>query len=111
LRQGLVIVEVALTFVLLVGAGLLLRSFHRLLQVNPGFEVDRVLTAQIELPEQKYQTHEQRILFCRALLENVRALPGVRAASIASKIPLNGNRWDMRFLIEGRPETPHHLQP
>jgi putative ABC transport system permease protein len=113
LRQGLVIAEVALTFVLLAGAGLLLLSFHRLLRVNPGFVVDRVLTFHIDLPRYKYQTDEQQVLFYQALREKLRALPGVRAASLASQnsIPLHEGGWDMRFLIEGRPEPPPHLQP
>ncbi|HYV27993.1 MAG TPA: ABC transporter permease, partial [Candidatus Eisenbacteria bacterium] len=111
LRQGLVIAEVALTFVLLAGAGLLLLSFHRLLQVNPGFAVDRVLTFRINPPEDKYRTDEQEILFCQDLLEKLRALPGVRTASLASQIPLHEGGWDMLFLIEGRPEPPPHLQP
>jgi putative ABC transport system permease protein len=81
------------------------------LQVNPAFAVDRVLTFHIDLPEDKYQTDEQQILFYHALLEKVRALPGVRAASLASQIPLDENGWDMLFLIEGRPEPPPHLQP
>jgi predicted permease len=113
IRQGLVIGEVALTFVLLVGAGLLLLSFHRLLQVNPGFVVDRVLTFRINPPVDKYPTDEQQILFYHALLEKLCALPGVRAASLASQnsIPLHEGGWDMLFLIEGRPEPPPHLQP
>jgi putative ABC transport system permease protein len=112
LRQGLVIAEVALTFVLLVGAGLLLLSFHRLLQVNPGFAVDRVLTFRLNPPEDKYQTDERQILFYHALLEKLRALHGVQAASLASQTtPLHEGGWDMLFLIEGRPEPPTHLQP
>jgi putative ABC transport system permease protein len=113
LRQGLVIAEVALTFVLLVGAGLLLVSFHRLLQVNPGFIVDRVLTFRINPPADRSQTDEQQILFYHALLERVRALPGVQAASLASQnsVPLHEGGWDMRFVIEGKPEPPPHLQP
>ncbi|HVY71668.1 MAG TPA: ABC transporter permease, partial [Verrucomicrobiae bacterium] len=113
LRQGLVIAEVALTFVLLVGAGLLLLSFSRLLQVNPGFVADRVLTFRLNLPGEKFQSVEQQILFCRALREKLRALPGVQAASLASQnsIPLHEGGWDMRFLVEGRPEPPAHLQP
>jgi putative ABC transport system permease protein len=111
LRQGLVITEVALTFVLLAGAGLLLRSFYELLQVNPGFVVDRVLTFHIDLPEQKYQTAEQQFVFYHALLEKMRALPGVQAASLTSRPPLNDNNWDMLFVIEGRPEPPTDLQP
>jgi putative ABC transport system permease protein len=111
LRQGLVIAEVAMTFILLAGAGLLLVSFHRLLQVNPGFAVDRVLTFHFDVPADKFQTSEQPILFYHALLEKVRALPGVQAASLASKSPLDDNGWDMLFVIEGRPEPPPHLQP
>jgi putative ABC transport system permease protein len=111
LRQGLVIAEVALTFVLLVGAALLLVSFHRLLQVNPGFVADHVLTFQFTLPGEKYQSVEQEILFCQALREKLRALPGVRAASLVSQAPLHEGGWDMRFVIEGRPEPPPHLQP
>ena len=111
LRQGLVIAEVGLTFVLLVGAGLLLLSFHRLLQVNPGFVADRVLAFHITLPGGKYQTDEQYILFYHALIEKVRAVPGVQAASLVSRPPLDENAWDMLFLIEGRPEPPPHLQP
>jgi putative ABC transport system permease protein len=113
LRRWLVIAEVALTFVLLVGAGLLLLSFHRLSKVNPGFVADRVLTFHITLPEQKYRTDEQEILFCQILREKLRGLPGVRVASLASQnsIPLHDGGWDMRFVIEGRPEPPPHLQP
>lgn len=111
LRHGLVIAEVALTFILLTGAGLLLRSFYGLLQVNPGFVADRVLTFRFIVPVSKYQTDEQQILFCHALLEKVRALPGVRAASLGSRVPLDPGAWDMRFLVEGRPEPPPDLQP
>jgi putative ABC transport system permease protein len=111
LRQGLVVAEVALTFVLLAGAGLLLLSFQRLLQVDPGFAAARVLTCRIDLPGDRYQTHARQILFYHALLEKLRALPGVRAASLASQLPLDNNNWDMLFLIEGKPEPPPHLQP
>jgi putative ABC transport system permease protein len=92
---------------------LLLVSFHRLLQVNPGFVVDRVLTFHIDFPQEKYRSDEQKILFCQSLRQKLRALPGVRAASLASQnsIPLHEGGWDMRFVIEGRPEPPPHLQP
>ncbi|HEX3989198.1 MAG TPA: ABC transporter permease, partial [Verrucomicrobiae bacterium] len=86
LRQGLVIGEVALTFVLLTGAGLLFLSFHRLLQVNPGFAVDQVLTFHLDLSGNKYQTSEQQILFDKALLEKLRGLPGVKTASLTSQV-------------------------
>ncbi len=112
LRQGLVIAEVALTFVLLVGAGLLLLSFQRLLKVDAGFAADHVLTFRFNAPPDKYQTPEQQILFYHALLEKLRALPGVQAASVASQTtPLHEGGWDMRFVIEGQPEPPPQLQP
>jgi putative ABC transport system permease protein len=111
LRQGLVIGEVALTFVLLTGAGLLFLSFHRLLEVKPGFEVDKVLTFHLDLPDSKYPTAEQQALFDKSLLEKMRAIPGVKSASLASQIPLSEGGWDMLFVIEGRPEPPPQLQP
>ena len=113
LRQGLIIAEVALTFVLLVGAGLLLLSFHHLLQVSPGFVADRVLTFRLNLSGEKYQSIEKEVLFCRALRDRLSALPGVRSASLASQntIPLHEGGWNMRFVIEGQPEPPPHLQP
>jgi len=82
-------------------------------QVNPGFVADRVLTFHIVLPGEKYQSVEQEIFFCQALREKLRVLPGVRSASLASQnsIPLHEGGWDMRFLIEGRPEPPAYLQP
>jgi len=113
LRQGLIVGELALTFVLLAGAGLLLSSFHRLLEVPPGFTADRVLTFRLNPPESRYPTDARQILFYQALLEKLRVLPGVRSASVASQnsIPLHDGGWDMRFLIEGRPEPPAALQP
>lgn len=70
------------------------------------------MTFRINPPEDKYQTGEQQILFCHALLEKLRASPGVQAASLASQTtPLHEGGWDMLFLIEGRPEPPPHLQP
>jgi putative ABC transport system permease protein len=111
LRQGLVVAEVSLTLLLLVGAGLLLRSFHRLQSVNPGFGYERVLTFRLGLPERRYQTLEQEVSFYERLLEKLRGLPGVIAASIASKLPLDANRWDTSFLIEGQPEPPPYQRP
>ena len=111
LRQGLVVAEVALTFVLLIGAGLLLVSFHRLLQVNPGFAVEHLLIFQLNLPPRKYPKEDQQIHFYKALLEKLRALPGVQTASITSHIPLDEKGWDTPFLIEGRPESPPQERP
>src|SRR5262249_55497832 len=104
LRQGLVVAEVALTLVLLVGAGLLLKSFHRLLQVNPGFAEQQVLTFRLSLSGQRYATLDSRSGFYQGLLERIRAIPGVRNASVSSQIPFDARSWQTSFLIEGRPE-------
>lgn len=83
LRRGLVVAEVALAIVLLVGAGLLLRSFDRLLSVDLGFQTEGVLTVDLSLPRARYEA-PQAIEFYRALQERVGALPGVSAAGLAS---------------------------
>ena len=111
LRQTLVVAEVALTLVMLVGAGLLLRSFHRLQQVNAGFSHERVLSFRLGLPERKYQREEKQIGFYQDLLRNLRALPGVEAASVTSRLPFGGNDWQTGFVIEGQPEPPPHQRP
>jgi putative ABC transport system permease protein len=90
LRPALVVAEVALSFVLLVGAGLLLRSFDRLLAVDKGFASERVLTFTINLPSARYPEAPQRLAFFRRLLEGVRGVPGVRDASLVSDLPLAG---------------------
>jgi putative ABC transport system permease protein len=111
LRHGLVVAEVALTVVLLVGSSLLLRSFHELQRVNPGFGYERVLTFQVNLSGQKYPNADAREDFFQNLLERIRALPGVQAVSVASQIPLDTSSWDTSFLIEGRPEPPPSERP
>src|SRR6185503_15913430 len=111
LRQILVVSEVALTLVMLVGAGLLLRSFHRLQQVNAGFSPERVQSFRLDLPERKYAKEEQRITFYQQLLDQLRALPGVQSASVTSRLPFGGNDWQTSFLIEGQPEPPPHERP
>ncbi|HEV2914294.1 MAG TPA: ABC transporter permease [Pyrinomonadaceae bacterium] len=103
LRHALVVAEVALTMVLLVGAGLLVKSFWRLLQVNPGFNPENVLTMQISLPESAYREDNQTIAFHRRLLERLGALPGVEAAGIINNLPLGGVDINGYFWIEGDP--------
>jgi putative ABC transport system permease protein len=90
LRSVLVVAEVSLTLVLLVGAGLLTKSFWRLLQVNPGFDSDNVLTMQIALPESEYKEEYQTIAFHRQMLGRLESLPGVEAAGIINNLPLGG---------------------
>ncbi|HEV2806266.1 MAG TPA: ABC transporter permease [Chthoniobacterales bacterium] len=104
MRALLVVSEVALSLVLLVGAGLMIRSFSRLLAVDPGFKADHVLTAFVALPQSKYPKHEEQTAFFDRLLERLRNLPGVTAAGLVTDIPLYGGS-STGFDVEGRPEA------
>jgi putative ABC transport system permease protein len=101
-RDLLVVSEVALSLVLLVGAGLLIRSFVRLLKVDPGFRPDHVLTVSIPLPISRYPEAAQQAAFFQRSLERVRELPGVRYAGAVTDVPLFGGS-STGFDIEGRP--------
>ncbi len=105
-RSSLVMVEVALSVILLVSAGLLLRSFAELRRVNPGVHVDSILTAGLSLPEARYSNREQMAGFARRLLGSLQGLPAVRSAGIISCLPLGGYCGDRIFKIEGRPNPP-----
>ncbi|PYV37056.1 MAG: hypothetical protein DMG06_29080 [Acidobacteria bacterium] len=109
LRRMLIVTELALALLLMVGAGLLIQSFVRLVQVNPGFEARNVLTFNISLPDLKY-SEEKRIDFYRQLLERIRALPGVHSEGAISPLPLSGNGWGATFQIQGH-LTPINEQP
>lgn len=111
LRRGLVVGEVALTLTLLVGAGLLLRSFYRLQQIKPGYSPDHALSLRLDLPGRKYETADQQIAFVQNLRTRLAALPGVREVGFASQIPLDDNGWQTNFLIEGRPAPPPSERP
>jgi len=106
LRQALIVAEVALTILLLAGAGLLLRSFYRLQQVDAGFTHERALSFKTALPQRKYATGEQRIAFFQGLREKLRALPGVEEVAFASQFPLGKNGNQKTFFIEGQPAPP-----
>jgi putative ABC transport system permease protein len=103
LRGALVVSEIALSLALLVGAGLLIRSFVRVLHVDPGFDSRQVLAAEIALPEKKYPTPEQTEAFFDEVLRNLRSQPGVKNASAIWPMPLSGNEWDTDYLPEGKP--------
>ncbi|HEX7173828.1 MAG TPA: ABC transporter permease [Pyrinomonadaceae bacterium] len=113
LRGFLVVTEFALALVLLVGAGLLVRSFMRLLEVDPGFSAERALTLQVHVYDQ-YPKPEQQAVFFEQALERLRALPGVEAAGAASAPPFIGEgaiEIDSPIQIEGQPAPPAGQEP
>jgi predicted permease len=101
LRHALVVAQVGIAFVLLIGAGLLLASFRQILDVDPGFRPEGVLTASVALPAATYAEDADLRGFTTRALEAVRALPGVEAAGTTSVIPLGGNISDSVILAEG----------
>jgi len=103
LRQTMVIAEVALALVLLVGAGLLGRSFARMMQVDLGFRPENVLKLTAALPATQYKDDQQKAAIIERALERIRALPGVEAAAVANVTPLSGYNSPINFDIEGRP--------
>ena len=107
-RRMLLVVEVSLSVVLLIGAGLLIASLMRLQRVDPGFRSDGVLTASVSLPETRYGDGERVRLFVRNLTERIPAVSGVQAAAAGTGIALGHTGWGKYFTIEGRP-TPSTL--
>ena len=106
LRAALVVGEVALALVLLVGAGLFLRSLAALEDVNPGFQPNGVITAGLSLPQPHYAGFAKRIAFYRAVLGNLAAMPGVTSVAAALPVPFSGDGGSASFNIEGRPSPP-----
>lgn len=102
-RRLLVVAEVALALMLLVGGGLMVRSFARLRAVDPGFNPDNLLTMTISLTGSAHSTGKKRVAFFNELLQRVDSLPGVQSASAINHLPLGGDVWTVPFLIEGRP--------
>jgi predicted permease len=105
LRQGLLAIEVGLTVVLLIGAGLLLRSYTQLRSVDLGCDPHNLLTMEISLPKTSYPSGAQRVAFYEQLLARVRAVPGVQAAGLANALPGEGWQRDDVFTIAGE-DTP-----
>jgi predicted permease len=104
LRNAFAVSEVALALVLLIGAGLVMKSFWLIQQVNPGFAADHVLAMEMELPtDSKYRTRPEQAEFFRRVLENVRSLPMVRSAGVTNQLPLDtSDEPRAEFIIEGR---------
>jgi len=108
IRGVLVAAEIAMAMLLLVGAGLLLRSFSRLQEVPPGFQADHLLVADLPLSLTAYSKPQQRFEFFDRLVERAKSLPGVRSAGAASFLPVSGGGGALHFNINGRPpKSPH----
>jgi putative ABC transport system permease protein len=110
-RSILVVAEVALSLVLLIGAGLMLRSFQRLHAVNPGFDSHGVLTMTAAVARAKFPVPAQQISFFEGVLQRVRALPGVESAGVIDDIPLDNQGSQQPIAIEGRPVVAMSGQP
>jgi putative ABC transport system permease protein len=106
MRSALVVCEVALATVLLVAAGLLIRSFNHLLSVPQGFNADHVITMRLSLPQSRYPRESDRAGFVRQVLDRTSALPGVTSAAAASRLALTSGRSTRTMDIEGRTPNP-----
>ena len=103
-RSVLVAVEVALSLVLLIGAGLMIKSFIRLQQTNLGFNTDNLLALDLALSEARYPEEHQQVSFFQKTLEQVEALPGIQSAAVTTGLPLTVNLSGSDFRVEGHPE-------
>jgi putative ABC transport system permease protein len=106
MRGAFVIAEISLAVLLLLAAGLLIRSFNALQSVDPGFRVDGLLTAQVQLPQARYPSPESRAAFFRDLLEKSAAIPGVESADACTSLPMTGGGYTTSFVVDGRPAPP-----
>src|SRR3954467_12117377 len=111
IRSAFVVVEMALALVLLVGAGLLLRSFTMLLRVDPGFDPSHTITIKVSIPSAKYDTPEKQRAFFDQLFQKFDALPGVKSAGGTSYLPLNGLGAATGFSIVGQPPPQPGQEP
>ncbi|MBD0372280.1 MAG: ABC transporter permease [Pyrinomonadaceae bacterium] len=111
LTSAFVIAQIALSLVLLVGAGLMMKSLSRLQAVNPGFEADNLLTLRVILPERKYKEDAQVLSFFKQAVERIEALPGVKSAGAVSFLPFTGLAAATDFKIEGKPAPPAGQEP
>jgi predicted permease len=111
LRSGLMVFEVTSTLVLLIGAGLLIKSFWRVQEVNPGFNPNNLLTMQLSLPSTRYKEPVRIDGFFQRMLAEIAALPGVKSAALSSTIPMSGINPGTSFRIEGRTTAPGENLP
>jgi putative ABC transport system permease protein len=109
--SGLVVAEVALAVVLLVGAGLIVRTFSELVSIDPGFRTDRVMTMGIAIPNERYKDVEARAGYYHRAFAALRAVPGVREVGAAVVTPLTGNNWSAPFERPEHPVAPGERAP
>jgi predicted permease len=110
-RSALVVAEVALSLMLLIGAGLLIRSLWMLHNVNPGFDPDHVVTMTLSIPAKRFATPVGQISFFETVLRRARSLPGVQSAGVIDALPLSGDGSHQPVQVEGRPVVPMADQP
>jgi len=110
-RDSLVVVEVALGLMLLIGAGLMMRSFGLLVNVRPGFDPENVLTGRISLTRAAYENTEERVRYVNQTLDRLRSLPGVESAAFVAPMPFSGGNVGSDFRIEGRPKPAPGQEP
>ena len=106
LRNGLAVAQISIAIILLIGAGLMTKSFWALTHVAPGFRSDSILTARLSLPRSRYPDNRRIAAFERELLETLRRKPGVQSAGLATYLPLSGTDNGWSFVIEGQPPLP-----
>ncbi len=111
IRGALVVGEVAVAFVLLSGAALLIRSFYRLQQVDPGFETTNVVTMWLPMNDAQYPEGAQVVSYLSQVMEKIQAVPGVRDVATTTALPLEGWGWGMPFLIDGQPVVDRANRP
>jgi putative ABC transport system permease protein len=103
LRSLLVITEIALALVLLIASGLMIKSFLRLQNVDPGFNPENLITLEMQLPETKYSDKDRQAIFQQQLVQRVAQVPGVRSVGTVDNLPFSGNEFNVGWGIEGQP--------
>jgi predicted permease len=111
IRSVLAVGQMAFSLMLLIGAGLMAKSFHALMSVSPGFRTEHILTADLSLPQSHYRDARKIATFQRELLERIRSGPGVQSAGLTANLPLSGSDNTWSFDIEGRGPWPRDVDP
>jgi len=110
MRKALLVAEVGLSLVLLIGAGLMLRTVDRLIHVDPGFETENLLTMQLSLPRNAYDETRRRVFYDECIAR-VGAVPGVSAAALTLSLPIDGSNWNSVFIAGDKPVPPRAELP